>query len=297
MTNSQQPQQGDQNTRRRYWRFAAAGVAVVFLAGLVVLFYTVDVCDNQLAQNSSTVKVCRHLQVTDPPAAVVGLVAIALLGAVFGEISAFGVTVKQKVAQLEQQTTTLYWRTSKLGVEVQQVAADAERARENSEDLYETLSPPREPVEPEAKTPFEYDELSDLVARYNEIRRTMPSGEERTREMDKVFSQMISRLESVGNFDVSQALRSSDRGERLTAYAYLVSRPAPHHLADLVKTLVKEDKPYGEYRAAVAAARLADIYPNELTTELCQLLQERLEQLPAGTDRAFELRRILLHCR
>lgn len=116
---------------------------------------------------------------SDPPAAAAGIAVLALLGALFGEISAFGVTVKQKVEQLED-------RTNELDAEVQQVAVEAERARENSEDLYENLPRLRPSAEEPDAAALDSGSLDDLIARYNEIRRTMPSGPPRTAEMDKV---------------------------------------------------------------------------------------------------------------
>lgn len=130
--------QGPKRPPSRYWKWAAAVVAGAFLVGLALAFFNVTVCDYQLAQNSSAVRVCRHLEITDPPAAAAVIAVVALLGSFFGEISVFGVTVKQKVEQLEE-------RTNKLDAEVQQVAEEAERARENSEDLYEALPQEEEP--------------------------------------------------------------------------------------------------------------------------------------------------------
>jgi hypothetical protein len=138
--------------------------------------------------------------------------------------------------------------------------------------------------------------LDDLIARYNEIRRTMPSGPPRTAEMNKVFGQMISRLTGVESFDVHGHLRNPDRGARLAAYAYLHANRATEHLSDLVDALVKEDKPYGEYRAALAAERLVEADQGALNPRLCQQLTDRLRELSEGTDRAGVLRRILGYC-
>jgi hypothetical protein len=250
----------------------------------------VTVCDYQLAQNSSAVRVCRHLEITDPPAAAAVIAVVALLGSFFGEISVFGVTVKQKVEQLEE-------RTNKLDAEVQQVAEEAERARENSEDLYEALPQEEEPVERATTAAPDRNSLDDLIARYNEIRRTMPSGPRRTAAMDQVFSQMVARLTGVKLFNVSARLQSSNRGERLAAYAYLHANPATEHLDDLIDALVTEDKPYGEYQAALAAERLVQTDPNALNPRLCKRLDDRLREVPGGSDRASVLRRILQYCR
>jgi hypothetical protein len=282
--------QGPKRRPSRYWKWAAAVVAGAFLVGLALAFFNVTVCDYQLAQNSSAVRVCRHLEITDPPAAAAVVAVVALLGSFFAEISVFGVTVKQKVEQLEE-------RANNLDAEVQQVAEEAERARENSEDLYEALPQEGEPVERATTAAPDSDSLDDLIARYNEIRRTMPSGPRRTAAMDQVFSQMVARLTDVKLFNVSARLQSSNRGERLAAYAYLHANPATEHLDDLVDALVTEDKPYGEYRAALAAERLVQTDPNALNPRLCKRLDDRLREVPGGSDRASVLRRILQYCR
>ena len=57
----------------------AASLVVLAAGAAVVLFFTAEVCDQQLASNGTVVRVCRHPQMTDPPMVVTGLVILVLL--------------------------------------------------------------------------------------------------------------------------------------------------------------------------------------------------------------------------
>src|SRR6266851_10129823 len=77
---------------------AAIGIGGV-LAAAIVVFFSVDVCDQQLSSKGTAVKVCRHLQASDPPVIAVALVVLAALGVFFTEISGFGFTLKREVRE------------------------------------------------------------------------------------------------------------------------------------------------------------------------------------------------------
>jgi outer membrane murein-binding lipoprotein Lpp len=263
------------------------GLAGIVLAAVVAMFFTVKVCDTQLAQNSKPVEVCRHLQVSDPPAALGGLVVIGLLGAtVFTEVSAFGVTLKRSVQQLKE-------RQDHIAAEVEQTRDTAARAKEDAEDLYESIASQASPESASRTETGRTATISDLENRYDELRRTMPSGPARTAQMDDVYNAMMLLLRDSKDFDVRAHLSSSRRSERLSAYAFLHASPRPEFAPDLVRALVAEDKPYGEYRGALALARIVDGHPGVLTHELRGQLKQRLRQLPARSDRAHVIRRIL----
>jgi hypothetical protein len=77
----------------------AASLVVLTAGAAVVLFFTAEVCDQQLASNGTVVRVCRHPQMTDPPMVVTGLVILVLLGVFFSEVSGFGITLKRQVEE------------------------------------------------------------------------------------------------------------------------------------------------------------------------------------------------------
>lgn len=284
-------EEGDLSTLQ----WLGVATAVLLLLGLAIVFFTVPVCDRQLAQNSSAVRVCRHMQITDPPAAAMGIAALALLAStVFGEISGFGITLKQRVKEVESLGLDLKRMQQRTEATLSQTREAALRALENSEDLYDAkpiaMTPPGVPAEVDQHL---HTALDGLVEKYNHIRRTMPSGTERTLAMESVTQQMASTLADSTDFDVGAFLASPDRGERLAAYTYLLGHPTKELAPRLVERALQEDKPFGEFRGELALERLFNTYPDAFTPEYAETVRQRLGQLSPNSDRGRALRRIL----
>lgn len=94
------PAAGEGDRRRRAERRAALGVAAC-AAYLVIMFFTVDVCDDQLAVNGTVHRVCRHPQLTDAFMAPVAALTVVALSTYFAEISGFGITLKRRLDRVE----------------------------------------------------------------------------------------------------------------------------------------------------------------------------------------------------
>ena len=90
--------------RQRFIRLAALLSAVAALVILVLLFLRARICDEQLNNRGAPVDVCRHVQVTDPPVAILGIVLLGLVVVAFpiAEVSAFGISLKQRVNKVEE---------------------------------------------------------------------------------------------------------------------------------------------------------------------------------------------------
>jgi len=138
------------------------------------------------------------------------------------------------------------------------------------------------------------DQLEELIQDYYEIRSNMPRGVVRTQKMAEVLSQMVQAAKTTSKFDVSSALRDKNPGKRLAAYAWLISKPDPTQVGDLIKTLVAEEPTrFGQYWAIQALARnlgargAADINP-----EYLKKLRDFYEKLEPGVDRKYELSKI-----
>lgn len=136
----------------------------------------------------------------------------------------------------------------------------------------------------------------DLLAReYVTIRKTQPSGNARTQAMTEVTRKMIELAPSLGNIDVLPLLQSEDGGRRLAGYARLYAQPNPAHLAALVASVTSlEDKPFGQYWGIQAIGRtIAGQTASDIPATTLLNLRSFLERLPRGTDRDYELRKIL----
>jgi hypothetical protein len=138
-------------------------------------------------------------------------------------------------------------------------------------------------------------ELQRLAAEYNHIRETQKSGSARTREMTEVVRKMAALAPNVKEYDPRVSLKSDDRGERLTAFAYLFSEPEFDLLDELVDSLTtKEDKPFGQYWALKAIQRVVGSQgEQQISSNVVRQLQAFQGRLSSGTDRDYELKRIL----
>lgn len=137
--------------------------------------------------------------------------------------------------------------------------------------------------------------IEQLAAEYNRIRSEMSEGDVRTSAMTEVVGKMIALVPQLNSFDVRRALQETDRGKRLAAYAFLYARPNPDLLEELVTSLIRrEDKPFGQYWALRAiGAILGHLGGTGVDATVITQLRDFLAQLPRGTDRHFELSRIL----
>jgi hypothetical protein len=137
--------------------------------------------------------------------------------------------------------------------------------------------------------------LDALAEEYNATRASMPPGTARTSKMTSIVSHMISVLSGVGTdlFDVSEHLSSSDRGQRLAAYAYLYANPDARRTQEVVDALVNEDKPFGQYWALRALRKQLLTDPTALDLNSRRRLEQLAEAFAPTTDRAYELREAL----
>jgi hypothetical protein len=273
----------------------AAGICVL-LGGAIVAFFAVDVCDQQLSNGGSAVKVCRHLQTTDPPVLALALVVLAALGGVFfTEVSGFGVTLKREVKEAKESARAATELASENKERIEETAGDLA-------DLGTAVIAPtggQESVAPVTNALGEFPELDRLAQEYNRIRLTMKSGHERTREMERVVAEMKAAHRSLPGVDLTQCLRSSDRGVRLAAFASLADEPDPQLTGDLVDSLIdREDKPFGQYWGIVALGKQCEADRSALSAEMRRRLEEELlPRLSPTSDRAHELARALEACR
>jgi hypothetical protein len=100
-------------------------------------------------------------------------------------------------------------------------------------------------------------ELDKLCREYDAVRRTLPSGIDRTRAMTRVVVKMRTLAPSLVSFiDIYKASRSA--GNRLAAVAMMQMEP---HVADLdwLKNRFSSEQPFIFYHAALALQNVANI--------------------------------------
>jgi hypothetical protein len=159
----------------------------------------------------------------------------------------------------------------------------------------------REPVTSPARAavPTSVDapsrETAALLAKeYDQTRRDMPSGDERTRRMEQLFSRMKVEAARVQGL-LSSLQQSSSAGERLMAIAVLTMFPDPNHLDWLAYRLDPEqEKPFVAYHAAVALLEAVINLPTEYCATVGTALSKARElalRLKGDPDRITVLRR------
>lgn len=140
-----------------------------------------------------------------------------------------------------------------------------------------------------------------LAAEYNNIRATQKSGPARTAAMTALIRRMMSASMHLAAQEVEALLMDVDAGRRLLAYAALYAIPRPDLLKELVASVTRiEDNPFGQYWGIQAISRAialpsgtnlqrAPLADGEVTRQL----QDLLVRLPKGSDRYYELSRLL----
>jgi hypothetical protein len=138
--------------------------------------------------------------------------------------------------------------------------------------------------------------FAKLMRDYEHIRNTQSSGAARTRAMTEIVRKMVALAPAIHGFDPAEALKSDQRGLRLAAYAYLYAQPDYRFIEALVAGVTKvEDKPFGQYWGLQAISRvLASRGGASVSESVRSQLRQLSERLPRGTDRDYEVRKILL---
>jgi len=133
-----------------------------------------------------------------------------------------------------------------------------------------------------------------LAEKYNEIRMTQKSGGLRTGAMTEVVGEMIDLAHSVPRATVIPLLMGDDNGKRLFAYAYIYARPDPQALPDLVRSVTGTEKqPFGQYWGIQAIGRVIQSAPDSANLQIRKSLRDFLTKLKKGTDRYYELSKIV----
>lgn len=284
--------------RKRVRWVAGLGAAVLVVAS-VGAFFPVRVCDQQVSNKGNVVRVCRHMQASDPPVIAVAVALLAALSVFFNEISGFGFTMKREVEKVSEKVDAVQERADEAHTAA---VGNTERITEARSDLValgqKVVSTPGVgdvPLRAEVGKPA----LLDLAEEYNNIRLTMKSGNPRTRAMTDVVRRMQRLLaDNADGFDVQASLESANGGLRLAAYSYLAQTAEPQWTSELVASLIDvEDKPFGQYWALRALIKQCASDPAALDRQARRRLTDDLRpRLTPGSDRALLLAEVLEKC-
>lgn len=132
--------------------------------------------------------------------------------------------------------------------------------------------------------------LEQLAADYVRIRKSMPSGDERTSRMTAIFRDMTGIAHSLGaNWpDAVSWFTASDVGKNLAAIAHAYVFQEAADVSRLIACVASATQPFIQYWAlrvildAVKGGGLTAVSPQDI-----KALAELESHLPRGTDRGF----------
>ena len=137
--------------------------------------------------------------------------------------------------------------------------------------------------------------IEDLARAYQELRKAMPPGDQRTKKMEVIAAKM--RTAACDAYYLLDYLaKNPEPGARLAAVSLLAARPNAEYLGWLAERLAPE-KPFVGYHAALAlftAARTLEQEYREPVRAAIQKAQQLLGPGLEGTDRGRALAAALL---
>ena len=211
---------------------------------------------------------------------LLALLAVAVLpwlGSIFESVEGAGWKVTYRELQQKMEDTQRELDTTK---------GEVASARQRAEFMESTGVLGLRPGSP-------HYEMRQLISRYDGLRESMRSGPVRTMEMTDVVRHLTLLADRLDDVDWPGYLKSSDGGERIAAYSYFYANPSSDVAGDLTYVLINmEGTPFGQYWAIRALGRIAEISPSSVQS-LAPLWKDFLATLPVGTDRYYELSRII----
>ena len=138
--------------------------------------------------------------------------------------------------------------------------------------------------------------MAELIASYNEIRRTQQAGSGRSAAMTDIVARMLP-LAGNGETDITHGL-TGESGERLAAYIALFARPDPAYLNALVRSVSAHQpgnphrflaQPFEQYWGLKAVRKILEsMDPRDVSPATHDRLIALRDQIDPSTDRYFE---------
>jgi cellulose biosynthesis protein BcsQ len=137
------------------------------------------------------------------------------------------------------------------------------------------------PIQREADTAI-LTELEGLAKEYDDIRKTLPSGDRRTRFM----SDIVERIRTIGggvtSMGINDFMKSRSAGKRLIAIIVLQEKPDLTHCLWLAEHIGYHEKPFIGYQASVAIYILARTFGKTFKNEISQAINTGFKNIEKG---------------
>lgn len=172
--------------------------------------------------------------------------------------------------------------------QLQEVAEAAESARMIAE-----ASEARDLARQDARIKPDSSSIVQLASMYDVVRGNMKSGTASTDEMTTIVGRMVVAYEAGAQIDVQQFLTDRTGGKRLAAYIRLYVKPEGAFLLPLIDAVSNEAQAFCQYWALRALSRIVDTDPEGMDLNTQRRLQRIANDLPANSDRRYQIGRIL----
>jgi len=146
------------------------------------------------------------------------------------------------------------------------------------------------------------NELAQLVEQYKQVRASMPSGDERTFQMESIVGRMraiISQTKLSLN-EIDAYLRSDDIGERLLGLSYVQSSGDERHFEQVAQIIGDPQSAFEQYQALRAVLETIShlnksqrLALREILTKQRNYNENKGQWIKRGTDRYWLSNRIL----
>lgn len=224
----------------------------------------------------------RHLDVDPTTGGLLLIAALPWLRNVFKSVSAFG--WKVELRELKREVQNAKGEAASANLRSQYAAA----GREGSTDASQGSST--------SSAGNVASGLEAIAKRYDTFREANKgkAGEARTRQMTLIVREMTDMAKADPQFDPSRLLKSKSFGSRLAAYAALYVYPRPDLLSDLIEVVAGDGKqPFVQYWGILAIGEIVAAIDYKVSSSQLASLQSLNSQVPIGTDRSYELAKIL----
>ncbi|HEX8651375.1 MAG TPA: YEATS-associated helix-containing protein [Pyrinomonadaceae bacterium] len=220
------------------------------------------------------------------------LIAAISSRAFISSLSAEVIRKAKEATQKAEQATNVAEQAKDTALTAQGAAVSAQRKIEVVEGR--SAPPSEQAALREGTSPSK--QLDSLIKQYNEVRSTQKPGGARTSVMTGIVREMIDLAPSLRDFPTLDYLRDpNDAGKRLAAYAYLYSQPDGKLLPPLVDSVtMKDNPPFNQYWGILAIGKLLQgANKSDIPKETLEKLKQYHKSLAKGTDREYELSRII----
>jgi len=181
------------------------------------------------------------------------------------------------------------------GAEFRDIQSQIQDARKTAESARMTaqMSEESDRARHDAQVHRDQTSVATLAHEYDVTRSNNPPGRSRTDAMTSIVGRMVAAFEAGADVDVNEFMADAMGGRRLAAFVRLYVKPEGSYLLRLVDAFISEAQSFLQYWGLRALSRIVETDPDALDRNTLRRLEDFAEGLHAGSDRRYQINRIL----